>query len=272
MKKGLSLSKFLQYVFLVIASIISVFPFYWMVVGMTNAAVDVIKGKMIFGTQLLNNLQILFSQYDMTGILLNSLKVTGFTVIGTLIVSSMAAYGFEMYSVPGREKIYNIILLSMMVPFAALMIPLFRLIVKFGLLNTHIGLILTSIASIFIIFFFRQSFKAFPYEIIQAARVDGAGEFHIFFFIFAPSMRSTYAAAAIYSFMTSWNAYLWPLIILQTNKQKTVTLLVSSMSSAYNPQYGVIMAAIVLATLPIVIVFFTFQKYFVQGILGSVKG
>lgn len=265
------ISKALVYTFLVIMFVVSVFPFYWMVVGMTNSAVDVIKGKMTFGNQMIHNLKILFTTYDMTRILVNSIKIAGLTVIGTLIISSMAAYGFEMYSSPAREKTYNAILLSMMVPFAALMIPLFRLVVNLGLLDTHIGLILTSISSVFIIFFFRQSFKAFPYEIIQAARVDGAGEFRIFFSIFVPSMTSTYAAAAIYSFMMSWNAYLWPLIVLQSDKQKTVTLLISSMSSAYTPQYGVIMAAIVIATLPIIIVFFTFQKYFVQGMLGSVK-
>ena len=269
MKKHYSINRILVYVFLVFMFIVSVFPFYWMVAGMTNNAVDVLKGKMTFGNQMLSNITTLFTTYDMVRILLNSLKITGFTVLGTLIVSSMAAYGFQTYASPAREKAYSIIILFMMVPFIALMIPLFRLIVKMHLLNTHIGLVLTSIASVFIIFFFRQSFKAFPYEIIQAARVDGAGEFRIFFSIFIPSMKSTYAAAAIYSFMSSWNAYLWPLIILQTDKQKTVTLMISSMSSAYFPEYGVIMTAIVIATLPIIIVFFGFQKYFVQGMLGS---
>lgn len=271
MKRRFEISRFFAYIFLVCSFVLSVFPFYWVIVGMTNSAVEVIKGKMTFGGELIKNLTILFSQFNMAGILLNSLKVTGFTVIGTLVVSSMAAYGFEMYSSLGRERIYRTILLSMMIPFAALMIPLFRLVVKMGLLNSHTGLIVTSLSSVFIIFFFRQSFKAFPYEIIQAARVDGAGEFRIFLNVFIPSMKYTYAAAAIYSFMTSWNSYLWPLIVLQTDDKKTVTLLVSSISSAYNPQYGVIMAAIVLATLPIILVFFAFQKYFVQGMLGSVK-
>jgi lactose/L-arabinose transport system permease protein len=169
------------------------------------------------------------------------------------------------------KKTYNLVLLSMMIPFAALMIPLFRLIVQFNLLNSHFGLILTSLASAFMIFFFRQSFKSFPREIIQAARVDGAGEFKIFFTIVAPAMKSTYAAGAIYAFMSSWNAYMWPLIVLQTDQQKTMQLLISTMSSVYFPEYGVIMAAIVLSTLPMIAVFFTLQNYFVQGITGSVK-
>ena len=139
------------------------------------------------------------------------------------------------------------------------------------LLDKHFAVIIVSIASVFMIFFFRQSFVNYPKEIIQAARVDGAGELRIYFKIFLPSMKSTFAAAAIYSFMTSWNAYLWPLIVLQTNDTKTTTLLISMMSSSYSPEYGVIMLAIVLSTLPIIIVFFAFQKQFVQGMLGSVK-
>lgn len=271
MKMKKIINRVLVYGFLIIAFVISVFPFYWMVAGMTNSAVDVIKGKMSFGDQFFNNVKTLFTKFDLTTIFFNSIKISGLTVLGTLMVASMAAYGFEFYSSKAREKTYGALLLSMMVPFAALMIPLFRLIVKFKLLNTHTGLILTSVASVFIIFFFRQSYKGYPKEIIQAARVDGAGEFRIFYSIVMPSMKSTYAAAAIYSFMMSWNNYLWPLIMLQTDNKKTMTLLISSLSSAYFPEYGVIMTAIVIATLPMIIIFFTLQKYFVQGMTGSVK-
>ncbi len=271
MKLKKLLVRTLLYGFLITAFIVSVFPFYWMLTGMTNSAVDVIKGKMTFGDQLFNNFKVLFTNHNLGRILMNSFKVSILTVLGALLVSSMAAYGFEMYSSKARDRAYNILLLSMMIPFAALMIPLFRMIVKLKLLDKHAGLILTSIASVFLIFFFRQSFKSFPKEIIQAARVDGASEIRIFLSIVIPSMKATYAAAAIYSFMISWNAYLWPLIVLQSEKQKTITLLISSLSSAYFPEYGVIMAAIVVATLPIILVFFTLQNYFVQGMTGSVK-
>lgn len=151
------------------------------------------------------------------------------------------------------------------------MIPLFKLIVKLNLLNTHTGVIITGVASVFLIFLFRQNFKSFPKEVIQAARVDGAGELKIFYSIVMPSMKSTYAAAAIFAFMTSWNNYLWPLIILQTDKQKTMQLLLSTMASAYVPQWGVLMVAIVITTLPMIILFFALQKHFVQGMTGSVK-
>jgi lactose/L-arabinose transport system permease protein len=271
MKPKNSLGRIFSYIFLSIAFCVAVFPFFWMVVGMTNSALDVIKGKMTFGNQLSHNYQVLFTRFDTVRIFENSCKIALFTVVGQLLVSSLAAYGFEIYRSKMLEKTYSLVLLSMMIPFAALMIPLFRLIVKFNMLNSHIGLILTSLASVFLIFFFRQSLKSFPREIIQSARVDGAGEFKIFFAIVAPAMKSTYAAAAIYAFMSSWNGYIWPLIILQTDQQKTMQLLISTMSSAYFPEYGVIMAAIVISTLPMITIFFTLQNYFVQGITGFVK-
>lgn len=271
MKKSSGFGKVFIYMFLTIAFIISVFPFYWMIVGMTNSSVDVLRGKMTFGIKFANNVVNLFNSYDVTRIFLNSIKISGLTVIIGLVITSMAAYGFEMYTSKAREKTYAVLMLSMMIPFAALMIPLFKLIVKLHLLNTHTGIILTGISSVFLIFLFRQNFKSFPKEVIQAARVDGAGEFKIFYSIVMPSMKSTYAAAAIFSFMTSWNNYLWPLIILQTDKQKTMQLLLSTLNSSYTPQYGVIMVAIVITTLPMIIIFFALQKHFVQGMTGSVK-
>lgn len=261
----------LIYAFLSIAFIVSVFPFYWMIAGMTNSAVDIINGKMTIGNEFFHNIKKLFDAYNMPRYIFNSVKISVLTVIGTLLVSSLAAYGFEFYPSKGKEKTYGVMLLSMMVPVMALMIPLFKLIVKLHLLDTHAGIILISVASVFIIFFFRQSYKTFPKEVIQAARVDGAGEFKIYYSIVMPSMKSTYAAAGIFVFMSSWNAYMWPLIMLQTDKQKTLTLLISGMSSAYFPEWGTVMTAIVIATIPSIVIFFSLQKYFVQGMTGSVK-
>lgn len=271
MKKNETIKYFIIYIFLIVMSVVSVFPFFWMIVGMTNKSVDIIKGKLTIGNALIENFYNLFSNYEVGRIILNSFKISLIIVIGSLLISSMAAYGFEFYPSKIRERIYTILLATMMIPFAALMVPLFRLMVSFNLLDSHWGVILPMLPSVFLIFFFRQSFKLYPKEIVMAARVDGAGELRIFFSIVFPSMKSTYAAAAIYSFMTSWNSYLWPLIVLQSDEQKTMTLLVSTLSSGYNPDFGVIMTTVVLATLPMIIVFFGLQKYFVQGILGSVK-
>ncbi len=271
MPGGSKIGRIYKYLFLIFVSLFSIFPFVWMIIGATNSSLDILQGKLSFGTMLSQNVQTLFQKYDMTHVLLNSLKISAITVIGTLFVTGLAAYGFQMYQTKGKERVYSFFMLTMMVPFATLMIPLFKIMAAARLLDTHFAVIIVSISSVFMIFFFRQSFVNYPKEIIQAARVDGAGELRIYFSIFLPSIKPTFAAAAIYSFMTSWNAYLWPLIVLQSNETKTTTLLISMMSSSYTPEYGVIMLAIVLSTLPIIIVFLAFQKQFVQGMLGSVK-
>ena len=132
-------------------------------------------------------------------------------------------------------------------------------------------MILPTIASAYLIFYFRQSSKAFPPELREAARIDGLKEWQIFFFVYVPVMRSTYAAAFIIVFMAAWNSFLWPLIVLQSNELKTITLVLSSLNSAYKPDFGVVMVATVLATLPTLAVFFAMQRRFVEGMLGSVK-
>ena len=151
------------------------------------------------------------------------------------------------------------------------MVPLFVMFSRAGMTNTYPAMLLPGIAAIFMIFYFRQNTKAFPPELRDAARLDGLNEFQIFLYIYLPVMRSTYAAAMIIVFMTNWNSYLWPLIVLQTNEMKTITLVVASLASAYTPDYGLIMIANVLATLPTILVFFLLQRRFVEGMLGSVK-
>ncbi|WP_026782805.1 carbohydrate ABC transporter permease [Pleomorphomonas koreensis] len=259
------------YLFLAVMAFLSVFPFLWMVIGATNSTSDIIKGKMSFGEGLLVNAATFFSQVNAPLIFWNSAKITIIATVSTLLISSLAGYGFEIFSSRFREKLYSLMLLTLMIPFAALMIPLFMLMGKFGLINTHIAVVLPTVASAFIVFYFRQSTKAFPHELRDAARVDGLKEWQIFFLIYMPVMRSTYAAAFIIVFMTAWNNYLWPLIVLQSNDTKTITLVISSLGSAYYPDYGAVMIGTVLATIPTLFVFFAMQRQFVEGMLGSVK-
>lgn len=254
-----------------LAALISVFPFYWMIVGSTNTALDVTGGKISFGNQLFVNIAKFFELVDAPRIFFNSFFVAIVGTVLTLIISSMAGYGFEMFRSRGRDRIMSALLLMLSVPFAAMMIPLFVMFSSAGLMNTYTALILPGVASIFMIFYFRQNTKAFPHELRDAARIDGLKEWQIFLYIYMPVMRSTYAAAMIIVFMGNWNAYLWPLIVLQTNEMKTITLVVASLASAYTPDYGLIMVANVLATLPTILVFFLLQRRFVEGMLGGVK-
>ncbi|TAH72753.1 MAG: carbohydrate ABC transporter permease [Anaerolineaceae bacterium] len=261
----------ITFIILLIAAVISVFPFFWMVVGSTNTSADVTMGTMSFGSALKVNWNNLVEKASLLRIFWNTAKTTLIYTFLSVLICSMAGYGFEKYRSKSRNLLYNVFLISMMIPFASQMIPLFKMMNKLKLMDTHTAIILPTLAMPFLIFFFRQSFISFPTEIIEASRIDGANELRIFFSLVLPPMRATFAAGFIYSFMKQWNNYLWPLIVLQSNEQKTFTLLLSSLSSAYFVDYGQLMLAIVLATLPILIVFLTMQKHFVTGIVGSSK-
>lgn len=281
MNKKINIISIIKYVFLSILAFVSIFPFIWMIIAITNKSVDVTRGKLIPGTYFFENLKnLLASDLRYMTAFKNSLIVAVITTTLAMIVSSLAGYAFEVYNTKTRDKVFNFILLSMMIPFAALMVPLFRLFSKFkgiGLLkgvslNTQGSVIIISVATAFLIFFFRQNTKSFPKDLIEAARIDGLGEFGIFFRIYMPTMKSTYAAAIIVTFMTSWNNYLWPLIALQSPERRTLPLVISALGSSYTPDYGMIMTAVVIATLPTAIIFFLMQKHFVAGMTGSVKG
>jgi lactose/L-arabinose transport system permease protein len=259
------------YALLSIAAFVSIFPFYWMVVGATNKTNLIVRGKTDFGDNLFANAQTFFALVDVPRVFLNSAGISVAATVLTLAVSSTAGYSFEIFHSRFRERVFAFLLLLLTIPFAAIMVPLFALISRIHLTNTLAAVILPSIASIFIIFYFRQATKAFPAELRDAARVDGLKEWQIFLFIFVPVMRSTYAAATIIVFMLNWNNYLWPLIVLQTNENKTVTLVVSVLLSAYVPDYGAVLFATVLATLPTLAIFFVLQRQFVAGLTGGVK-
>lgn len=265
------INAFMMYSFLSIGAVVSLFPFLWMITGATNKTVDITSGRLLPGKELITNFQNLMKGTQIFQAFFNTARITLIATILTIVVTALAAYGFEKYASKSREKIYKAFLLSMMIPFAALMTPLFSLIVKIGLIDNYWGIIIPGIASAFLVFFFRQNFKAVPTEMIEAARIDGAGEFTIFFKIVLPPMKSTFAAAGIIVFMTHWNNFLWPLIVLQTEQSKTLTLVISSLSSAYFIDYGVLMLAIIIATLPVIIIFLTMQRQFVEGMVGSNK-
>ena len=264
-------SKIFSYIFLITASALSIFPFLWMIIGATNSSVDITKGKLSFGGEFINNITNLFNNVDVMAGVMISLKVAFLGTILTLVICSMAGYGFEIFKTKTSEKVMGFVMLSMMMPFAAIMIPLFKLFSGLGLLDTSAALILPSVSTAFLIYFFRQNTQAFPREILEAARVDGVGEYGSFFKIYLPTMKSTYAAAAIITFMNYWNSFLWPLISIQTPSKRTLPLVISSLATAYSPDYGMIMVSIIITTIPSALIFFLMQKNFVEGIVGSVK-
>lgn len=140
-----------------------------------------------------------------------------------------------------------------------------------NMVNTMAAFMLPTIATPFLIMMFRQSARSFPHDIIEAARIDGLSEVGIFFRMFIPTMRSTYAAAMTITFMTAWNNYLWPKVILQNNESITMPMLVANLMGGYTVDYGMLMMGVLFCTIPTAIVFFCLQKSFAEGITGSVK-
>lgn len=272
-------SRIVKYVLLTFLSFISIFPFIFMIFGTTSNTQSIVSGNMDIGSDFIKNMQNLFaSDLDFVSGLKNSAVIAVITTIFALLISSAAGYGFEIYKTKKREILFNILLISMMIPFAALMIPLFRMFSSLSStplsslgIDSFFAVIIPSVSTAFLIFFFRQNTKAFPKDMIEAARIDGVSEIGIFFKIFMPTIKNTYAAAAIITFMSSWNNYLWPLISLQSPGNRTTPLILSAMGASYTPDYGMIMCAIVIATIPTAIIFFVMQKYFVEGMIGSVK-
>ena len=246
----------------------------------TNKSVEVTKGTMIPGTYFFENLKtLLASDLQYVNAFKNSIIIAIVTTALAMVVSSAAGYAFVVYKTKARERVFNFIFLSMMVPFAALMVPLFRLFSKFSnmgplkviALNTPMAVIIIAIATAFLIFFFKQNAQTFPKELIEAARIDGLSEVKIFIKIFMPTMKSTYAAAIVVTFMTSWNNYLWPKVIMLTEESITMPMLVANLTAGYVTDYGMLMLAVSICTLPTVIVFFALQKSFAEGITGAVK-
>ncbi|CAI6030096.1 Lactose transport system permease protein LacG [Paenibacillus sp. JJ-100] len=265
------------YVFLSIVAFISIFPFFWMIISSTNKSVDVTRGTLLPGSAFIENFNKLLDTTNLIQALGNSAIISIISTVLALLIGSMAGYGFEIYRTKSRDIVFTILLMSMMIPFAAIMIPLYRMFATISSaapaigINTMASVILPTITTAFLIFFFRQNTKMFPKDLLEAGRIDGLSELGIFLKIYMPTMKTTYAAAAIITFMSSWNNYLWPLIVLQTPDQQTIPLLISNLGAGYAPDYGVIMTAVVIATLPTALVFFIMQKHFVAGMVGSVK-
>lgn len=267
----IKLRKFGMYFFLCIVSFISVFPLYWMVSAATNKSAEVISGRLVPGTYFVENLKNLLATQNVGRAFGNSFKYAVILTLASLVVCSLAGYGFEIYHDKGKDLVMNIILLAMMVPFVATMIPLFQMVSKFGWLNTTIGFILPTVSTPFLIMMFRQSARSFPHDIMEAARIDGLSEIRIFFQMFVPTMRSTYAAAMTITFMNAWNSYLWPKVIMTDTTSQTMPMVVANLTEGYVTDYGMLMLAVLICTLPTAIVFFCLQNAFAEGITGAVK-
>ncbi len=259
------------YIFLTIISFICVFPFYWMVSAATNTSLDVARGRIIPGTQAVVNFKNLIQSQNLGGAMGNSVLYAVVQVLLALFVCSLAGFGFELYHDKGKDIVFTILLLAMMVPQVATMIPLFKMMSSWGFLNSVWGFILPSISTPFLIMFFRNNSRSFPLDTMEAARIDGLREFGIFIRMYMPMMKSTYAAAAVITFMNAWNAYLWPKVVLTQTDSQTMPMLIANLASGYTIDYGTLMMGVLFCSIPTMVVFFVLQKQFTEGMTGAVK-
>ncbi len=203
----------------------------------------------------------------------NSVAVTVMFTVLSLATSSMVGYAVSVYRFRGR-KIYIIMIMStMMIPVEILMLPLYREMLSFRLLNTYLGVVLPFAVSSFAIYFFMQYAASLPRELVDAARVDGCGEFAIFLKIMGPLMIPAFGSMGILQAMTAWNDFLWPLIVMSTNANFTLTVGLQTYLSPYGNNYNMLFAGAVISVIPLMILFLCNQNAFISGIMaGSVKG
>jgi len=260
-----------MYLFLIIVSFISAFPLLWMISSATNSSIDIIRGRVLPGTHLLENLNVILTQQRLGRAMWNSFCSAGLKTVLSIAICSIAGYGFEIYHDKGKDILMNVLLLAMMLPFVSIMIPLFTMFTQMKLVNTWTAFILPGLATPFLIMMFRQAARSFPKDIIEASRLEGLSEIGIFLRMFIPTMRSTYGAAFTITFMTSWNNYMWPKVIFQSENSITMPMLVANLKGSYSIDYGVLMLGVLICTIPTGIIFFLLQKSFAEGITGSVK-
>ena len=259
------------YIFLVIVAFFSVFPFYWMISAATNESIDVARGKLAIGGHFMENFHNLVSGNDLWGAMGNSALYAITQTVLAILICSLAGFGFELYHDKKKDILFSVLLLAMMIPQVATMIPLFKLLSGAKLLNSVWGFVLPSLSTPFLIMMFRQNSRNFPIDVMEAARIDGLSEIGIFVKMYMPMMKATYAAAAVITFMNAWNSYLWPKVIMTTPDSQTMPMLISNLASGYTTDYGMLMVGVLFCSIPTMIVFFFLQKQFAEGITGAVK-
>ncbi|SDN98767.1 carbohydrate ABC transporter permease [Alkalicoccus daliensis] len=204
---------------------------------------------------------------------INSLIISAFLIVLSLFFSSMVGYALALYEFKGKRFIFILVLLILMIPFEILMLPLFTMMISLGLVDSYFAVMLPLIVAPIAVFFFRQYCLGLPKELMESGRVDGCTEFGIFARIMAPLMLPSFAAMAILQGLTSWNNFLWPLLVLRSNDMFTLPVGLATLLTPYGNNYQILFSGSVMAIIPIIILFLFFQRFFIAGLTsGGVKG
>ena len=255
--------------------ILYVFPFFWMISTAVKSPSEITASPPILWPQKPNfsNFSKAIEKISFWTFLLNSSYVTIVSTLILLFTSSTAGYAFWIYKFKGSKFLFALILGLMIIPPQQTLVPLYLICVKLGLLNTYPGLIVQGLTDVFGIFLMRQFLQTVPKELIEAGRIEGVSEWGIFRKIVLPLMNPAIATLAIFTFTKSWNSFLWPLIVSTSKKMYTLQVGVAFFSGQYETDYNLMMAIVILSLLPVVVVYLSFQKQFIQGIsLSGMKG
>lgn len=246
-----------------------IMPFVWMVLTSIKPRAEILSYPPSFAVHhpTLDSFRDLFRLVPMKRYILNSVIVATAVTISNLFFCSMAGYAFAKHKFWGRDKIFLLLLGSMMVPWQVNIVPAFVLIKKLGWLSTYQGLIIPTMAGAFGIFLMRQFIREIPNDLLDSARIDGCKEFYIYWRIVLPLCRPALASLSIFMFMQQWNNFVWPLIIIHDSKMRTVPLVLAVLNGQFGGSFGLLMAGAVISILPMMIMFLLFQKQIIKGIV-----
>ncbi len=246
------------------------FPFLWTIVtSITEGANLTLTPQLIPDNPSFSAYSQLFTEQPFLRIIGNSLLLAVVTTLVQVFTSSTAGYAFSRLPFRGRTAIFAVYLATMMIPLQVLIVPLFVELKTFHLLNTYIGALLPTFASAFGIFLLRQAISQVPRELDEAATLDGAGHFRIFWTVILPNIRPALATLVIFAFMGSWNSFLWPLVVLREPELQTLPIALAGLQGQYTTQWDVVMAGSVVSVLPMLALYIFAQKYVIQGVASS---
>jgi multiple sugar transport system permease protein len=260
---------------LAVAALLTVLPLARMVVvslsGTDEAAANV--PLLIPHSVSFANYEILFRRLDIGRYALNSFAVAAAITCISVLFNAMAGYAVAKLRFGGRERLFRLLLVALVIPGQVGMLPLFLLLKQFGMLNSYAGVVVPGLASIFGIFLVRQYVTGIPDGLLDAARVDGAGEWRIFLTIVLPLCRPILVALAVVTFLGAWNDFLWPLIVLSDQDRYTLPVALANLFGEHTRDPEILMAGSVVTVLPVVVLFLALQRYYIQGMLGgALKG
>ncbi|MCK9366421.1 MAG: carbohydrate ABC transporter permease [Metallibacterium scheffleri] len=260
---------------LALLALLALFPLLWMlsVSLMPLGSASTFPPPLLPLHPTLANYRALFVGADLGRYLLNSLIVSGGITLGSLACNVLAGYAFAKLRYAGRERTFNLLLGALVIPTQVAMMPLFLLARELHIVNSYAGVILPSLASIFGIYLVRQYARAIPTEMLEAARIDGASEFRIFARVVLPLLKPIILTLTILTFLTAWNDFMWPLIVLTGSSHYTLPIALASLARQHNQDVEMLMAGSMVTVVPVLVLFLLLQRYYIQGLLlGSVKG